>query len=83
MRTGISRDIGNSFSRARSLLRDDIERPAVTIEGRLFAGQLLPAQDHDVDVLWIKLDAVAKSFSQLRGREREGEDGERSYSVKP
>jgi hypothetical protein len=29
---------------------------------RLFAGQVLPALDDDVDVLLIKLDAVADAF---------------------
>jgi hypothetical protein len=58
----MSRDVGNSLSRASSLLRDLIERPRVAVKRGFFPGQLLPALDDDVDVLRIKLDAVADAF---------------------
>src|SRR5689334_83048 len=45
---------------------DLTERPAVAIERRGFPGQSLPAHDHDVDVLWIKLHSATNAFRELR-----------------
>jgi hypothetical protein len=49
-----------------SLLRDLVEPPAVTVKRGLLTGQLLPARDYDIDVLGIKLEAVADALGQFR-----------------
>ena len=45
---------------------DLLERAAVRLERGLFAGELLPALDDDVDILRIKFDPVADALSEFR-----------------
>ena len=51
------------------LLRYLFERSPVSIEACRLARQLLPALDHDVDILRIKLHSVSDAFREFRGRE--------------
>src|SRR5579862_1630465 len=49
---------------------DLLEGTTIPVTGSLLAGQRLPAQDRDIDILWIKLQAVADAVGQFRRRER-------------
>src|SRR5882724_8830712 len=51
------------------LLRDLVERAAVAFKRCFLAGQCLPALDDHIRVLRIKLQPIADTLGQLRGRE--------------
>src|SRR5438105_8492618 len=56
---------------------DVLERRAVALESRLLAGQLLPALNNNVTILWIELEAIADALGDLGSGERRARSRER------
>ena len=70
----------DSFRAASSISFHLLESSAIRLELGLLASQLLPALDHDVNILRVKLKSVTDTFGQFSAGKRGAASGSNTSS---